>query len=591
MSSLFQRHLNTTFRLAESEGRDKLVGLKQAIQKFVQPGMSLYLGEAAGAAVCEIMRTYRGKSPGFTVACVLTIHHRLNLAASGLVKKLITTNCTEMFPAPGPSKQVQRAVKERRLTIENWSLCSISQRLFAGACDLPFMPTKSIYKSSMANENDESFKHIQDPFDNKQSVGLVRAFKPDLTVIHGLAADRYGNTILPSVPFSGESSWAAKAAKYGAIVTAENIVSTDFIRRHSHMVDLPGFMVLSVSEVPFGAHPQGIFGWNLDEFQPYADDYDFMNDMRRASQTEETLNQWLEDWVFNCRDHSDYLSKLDNNRLNDLRKKAEKNYLKSKLNSIEDLVDKHIKVTDAEKMVVTSARKIEESALKNGFRIILSGIGTSALAAWLANYKLKERGYDSDLLMGSGLYGFAPPPGDPMLGSIPSLYTCKIMSDVIDAYAVTIGGHPEKCISVLGGAQVDRWGNINSTKISEGLYLIGSGGANDAANASEALVLTSQSSSRLVDRLPYITVKGDNVKTLVTQLGVFEKLNGDSEFILTGYISDNENKITEEEMVRTIKQNCGWELKVAASLRRIELPTADELMILRMIDPEGFFTS
>ncbi len=94
-----------------------------------------------------------------------------------------------------------------------------------------------------------------------------------------------------------------------------------------------------------------------------------------------------------------------------------------------------------------------------------------------------------------------------------------------------------------------------------------------------------------MDRLPYITVKGDNVKTLVTQLGVFEKLNGDSEFILTGYISDNENKITEEEMVRTIKQNCGWELKVAASLRRIELPTADELMILRMIDPEGFFTS
>jgi len=133
---------------------------------------------------------------------------------------------------------------------------------------------------------------------------------------------------------------------------------------------------------------------------------------------------------------------------------------------------------------------------------------------------------------------------------------------------------------------VDRYGNINSTRISEELYLTGSGGANDVASgAREVVLVMQQSRRRFVEKVPYITAPGASVRTLVSSLGVFEKLDGDEEFTLTKYFA-NSGFSSKEEAVRNIKENCGWDVKVSGDLKEVPIPTLEELRLLRVFDPK-----
>jgi len=132
---------------------------------------------------------------------------------------------------------------------------------------------------------------------------------------------------------------------------------------------------------------------------------------------------------------------------------------------------------------------------------------------------------------------------------------------------------------------VDRYGNINSTRISEELYLTGSGGANDVASgAREVLLVMQQSQRRFVEKVAYITAPGDRVRTLVSSLGVFEKLDGDEEFTLTKYFAKS-GFSSKEEAITNIKENCGWDVNVSEHLQEVPVPTLEELRLLRVFDP------
>ncbi|MFC1966458.1 hypothetical protein ACFLWI_05890 [Chloroflexota bacterium] len=233
-------------------------------------------------------------------------------------------------------------------------------------------------------------------------------------------------------------------------------------------------------------------------------------------------------------------------------------------------------------MTVTAAREVKERILKRGHKVVLCGMGTSALAAFLAYYRLKEEGHLVNLINGTGYFGFAPQAGTP------NLQTSKIIANVVWAYSLIIAGENHRSISVLGAAQIDKFGNINSGKISDELFLEGPGGAADAFQASEVVALAPQSKTRFVDRVPYITVPGLKVKTLVSTLGVFEKLGDDEEFSLTACLP-NSKFPTLEEKIEDVKENCGWELRVAPKFKETPPPTFEELMTLRLLDPDGLF--
>jgi acyl CoA:acetate/3-ketoacid CoA transferase beta subunit len=93
---------------------------------------------------------------------------------------------------------------------------------------------------------------------------------------------------------------------------------------------------------------------------------------------------------------------------------------------------------------------------------------------------------------------------------------------------------------------------------------------------------------RLVDKVPYITYPGRNVRTLVTDVGVFEKIEGRETFTLTAYIPTQEIQ-DEAEIVAAIEKKVGWELDIASDLVRLEPPSEEEITLLRLFDPRGYF--
>jgi acyl CoA:acetate/3-ketoacid CoA transferase beta subunit len=145
-------------------------------------------------------------------------------------------------------------------------------------------------------------------------------------------------------------------------------------------------------------------------------------------------------------------------------------------------------------------------------------------------------------------------------------------------------------MGVLAAGQVDKYGNVNSTKIPGIAYLVGSGGSNDiASNNRETIVVINSGKQRLIEKVLYITFTGKNVTTLVTDVGIFEKIGGKETFTLTAYIP-SKPKQTEQEAIVKIKEQVGWELDVASNLKKVEPPTKEELTLLRLFDPRGYFT-
>lgn len=580
--------LRRTFTLRRNEGINKVVSLEDSIRNNIEPGMKLHIREGTGAAAREVVRQFWGKSPGFTLIMSALSGYGACMVHGGLLRKLITSICAEGHPAMKPIRVVQRAYAEGTIEIENWSLYSFVQRLMGGAFGVGFMPTKSIVGSSMAEENEGSFQVIEDPFGSGRKLGLVKALNPDVSLVHGWVADRYGNTITGPARGTGEGAWGAKASVKGAVVTVERLVTTDFIRRNSHLVDIPGYMVKSVSVCPMGAHPGYLVNPGLRAVEAYGEDYQFESEEQAASENKSTLDAWIKQWVLDCRSQDDFLRKLGPRSIASLKERASKDNWRRGHKAVAGHVSVAREANTKEMMVLAAASVIRIKVLQHGYKTILAGAGTAELAAWTACYQLKRQGYDANLLLGSGFWGYAPRPGDPSILSISTAATCEMMTDVVDAYGVFVGSDNSRCLAVIGGGGIDKQGNINSTKAPGNLYLAGSGGANDAANAAEVMVVMNQARARFVERVPYITCPGSRVRALVSDFGVFEKLGGDEEFSLTGCLANPETPALDDRIEAT-KAECGWSLKVSPSVKSMPLPGRDDLALLRALDPEGYF--
>ena len=109
-----------------------------------------------------------------------------------------------------------------------------------------------------------------------------------------------------------------------------------------------------------------------------------------------------------------------------------------------------------------------------------------------------------------------------------------------------------------------------------------------ASGTSEVMITVEQNTLRFVDKVSYITSPGDNVSTVVTQLGIDEKERGKEELVLTGYFPFDSSK-AEQAAIRDIKDQCSWELRVHSEIQKLPLPTQEEIKLLRCFDPKRFF--
>jgi len=223
-----------------------------------------------------------------------------------------------------------------------------------------------------------------------------------------------------------------------------------------------------------------------------------------------------------------------------------------------------------------------------GVRTVFVGIGLPNAAANLARNSVAP---DLELIYESGVVGARPSRlpdsiGDPALVS--GSAAIMSMRDLFGGFLQ--GGRIQ--VGMLGAAQIDRWGNLNTTVIGPydrpSVRLPGSGGACEIAlNARRVLVVMSQSTRSFVERVDFVTSPGHRrpdgsggrpawagagPTAVITQLGVY-RFGMDGEMQLAGLHPD-----VDEEAVDA---GSGWPIRRAASVTRLTAPSDATLATIR----------
>jgi acyl CoA:acetate/3-ketoacid CoA transferase alpha subunit/acyl CoA:acetate/3-ketoacid CoA transferase beta subunit len=570
------------FDLPIDEGTSKLVGLGEAIERFVHPGATVHIGYSdarPNAALQELTRRFAGRNPEFTIVSAGLVNLQHALIELGLVRKLIVSFAGENYPVARPNPALVRAIAEGRVEIEHWSLWALIARLTAGALGVSHFPVRSMRGSSMGEEAARRGELIDVPGDPSSSTCLVSALRPDVVLMHGAAADEFGNIVL-AAPY-GEGQVGALASTGGVIATVEKVVSTDEIRRLNTLTRIPGHVVRAVCEAPFGAHPYGFNNPGIAGIDSYTEDAEFMAATLAAAKTPESFRDYIAEWISALPGHEQYLAKLGGQRLAGLRRTTLAGPTVAR-------VQTDIAASALETQVVVTARRLEQATRVRGHQAILAGVGLANLAAWLGARRLREAGVDIELMAEIGLFGYTPGPGEPFIFAGQNVPTNKLLTDVMGVLGTYVSGPGTKCIGLVGAGQIDGSGAINSTYADDGKFIVGSGGANDVLSAADEVIVTvSHQRERLVDTVQYVTCPGQRVRTIVTDLCVFERADGRSPFELTALLPAAGHDI--EAALGEVQRRTGFGYTVAPRLTLEPAPTPVELDILRAYDPERLF--
>jgi glutaconate CoA-transferase subunit B len=247
--------------------------------------------------------------------------------------------------------------------------------------------------------------------------------------------------------------------------------------------------------------------------------------------------------------------------------------------------------TDTELMISRAAQELRNDDTT------LVGVGVPNLACNLAK---RTHAPDLEMIYESGTIGSDPSKlplsiGDPVLATnarsiVPMRrgFTHYLQAGRID-------------VGFLGGAQIDRHGNINSTVIGDyddpTVRLPGSGGACEiASNTHRTIIIIPHTSRRFPEEVDFVTSPGyvggrdgreqlglrGGPDAVITDKAVM-RFDGDGEM----YVESLHPGVTED----TVRNSTGWELRFASDLIETEPPTEDEIDLIRNdLDPDGVYT-
>lgn len=241
-------------------------------------------------------------------------------------------------------------------------------------------------------------------------------------------------------------------------------------------------------------------------------------------------------------------------------------------------------------MVSAAARELRDG------EVVFVGIGLPNLACNLAR---RLHAPNLVLIYESGAVGAVPERIPVSIGD-PALVTNSIavasMSEIF--YNYLQGGKID--VGFLQGAQIDRWGNLNTTVIGDYAHpkvrLPGSGGACEIAiNARRVLCIAAQSKKSFPAEIDFVTSPGH-----LTGSGERERLGmrgaGPQHVITDLAIYDfegGEMRVTSLHPgvpLDRVRENLGWDPKVAAEVATTPPPTAEELHLLRHdLDPRRLY--
>jgi glutaconate CoA-transferase, subunit B len=230
--------------------------------------------------------------------------------------------------------------------------------------------------------------------------------------------------------------------------------------------------------------------------------------------------------------------------------------------------------TADEMMAIEAARRLHDGT------VCFVGIGLPSLAANLAR---ATHAPGCVLIYESGTIGAKPEQLPLSIGDGELAETADAVVSVPEMFGYWLqGGRID--VGFLGAAQIDRYGNLNSTVIGEydrpKVRLPGGGGAPEiATQAREVFVMLRQSRRTFVERVDFVTSVGARISVVVTDLGIFEPRAEDRELTLT--------RLHPGVDLEQVREATGWELRVAPDIGETAEPTEAELRALRALRTKG----
>ncbi|MBL6931791.1 MAG: CoA-transferase [Rhodospirillales bacterium] len=243
-----------------------------------------------------------------------------------------------------------------------------------------------------------------------------------------------------------------------------------------------------------------------------------------------------------------------------------------------------------ELMIISAAREIADGELVFvGMRLPITAYGVARLTHAPNAVGLFE----------CGIARYAP--AEDMLytmGDPPNQLNAAWLSGLVPVMSQLQRGRVDA--GFIGGAEVDRYGNINTSYIGDftrpDVKLPGSGGAADiAAMSKRLLVIMNHEKKRLVEKVAYVTSPGylsggdsraraglkGGPSALITDRGILRPYGPDNEMHLAS--------IHEGNTIEEIRENTGWNLKIQPKMIETPPPSPEEMAALHKIDKDGFW--
>jgi len=297
--------------------RDKTVQLDEAIGNYVKKGCSISFGgftinRNPMAAVHEIIRQEIGD-----------LHVYMHSGGQGfdlLVGAGLVESAEIAYGANGRYASTcvnfRDAVENGDIRVEDYSNFQMVLRFLGGAMGVPFLPTKSglgtdimarrgfdpEFRKESGKAPEEKLIEMVDPFDpdREEKVALVPSINPGVTIVHAQKADPEGTVRVEGLTFADEEQ--IKSAR-NVIVTCEELVGTDELRREPDRNLVPSLNVDAVVHVTFGAHPTACLNY-------YDYDPEHLKRYCNLARDEGEFENYLEEYVLGVEDFEEYLQKV-----------------------------------------------------------------------------------------------------------------------------------------------------------------------------------------------------------------------------------------------------------------------------------------
>ena len=325
------------------------MSLHDAVAKYVQSGDTICFGgfttnRKPYAVMGEILR--QGQTD-FTVWAGPAGGDWDMMIGEGRVKAYI--NCyTANSGYTNVSRRFRAAIEGGKLTYEDYSQDVLMLQLHAAALGLPYLPVKLMSGSGLCkfwgiseeqrktidSVDNLKFAYVENPFNPGETVVAVPVPKLDTAVIHVQKASPDGTCIIEGDEFHDVD--IAVAAKK-VIVTCEELVSDEWIRRDPSVTSVFGECVSAVVHAPFGAWPSQCYNYydcddaamkEYDKASKYQDKEDAEKQIAKekakaekkglpynAPVDPETFKDYLDKWVYSVKDNDELLDKIGGARL------------------------------------------------------------------------------------------------------------------------------------------------------------------------------------------------------------------------------------------------------------------------------------